>query len=112
MRPFLGTLTDIYVLYTGFEYKLGCEAAMKVRNDDSLERAHSFARFLRESPSFRTTFWEHLQKWVLYIGLVYKLGCKAAMKVRDDDTLEGAHSFARFLRESPSFHAIFWELLQ
>ena len=30
---------------------------------------------------------------VLYTGLVYKLGYKAAIKVRDDDTLEGAHLF-------------------
>ena len=39
-------------------------------------------RFLQDLPHRR----------VLYTGLVYKLGCKAAMKVRDDDTLEGAVS--------------------
>ena len=82
-----------WVLYTGLVYKLGCEAAMKVRDDDTLEGAHSFVGFFRESPPFCATFWEHLQRWVLYTGLVYKLACKAAMKVRDDDTLEGAHSF-------------------
>ena len=33
----------------------------------------------------------NLQIWFLYTGLVYKLGCEAAMKVRDVDHLEGAH---------------------
>ena len=50
-----------------------------------------------KSPPFHATFWIHLQKRFLYTELVYKLGCEAAMKVRGDDTLEGAHSFVALL---------------
>ena len=32
-----------------------------------------------------------------YTGLVYNLGFEAAMKVRGDDHLEGAHSLCHFL---------------
>ena len=41
-----------------------------------------------------------------------KLGCETAMKVRGNDHLEGAHLFARFLRQSPPFCATFWKHLQ
>ena len=75
MRPFLGTLTDIYVLYTGFEYKLGCEAAMKVRNDDTLEGAHSFValfggispilcHFLGTLTEMGSIHWVGVQTWL------------------------------------------------
>ena len=56
-------------------------------------------RFIRESPPFHATFWEHLQRWALYTGLVYKLGCEAAMNVKDNDTLKGAHSFVALFQE-------------
>ena len=85
---------------------------MKVRGDDYLEGAHLLYHFWGESHSFRATFWEHLQNSVLYPGLEYNLSCRAAMKVRGDDHLEGAHSLYHFLRESPPFCATFWEHLQ
>ena len=50
-------------------------------------------QFFGANLDFLRHFLEYLHRWVLYTGLVYKLGCEAAMKVRDDDNLEGAHSF-------------------
>ena len=50
----------------------------------------------------------HFFSW---LGLVYKLGCKAVMKVRGDDTLEGARSLLHFLRQIFSFSRHFLETL-
>ena len=81
---------------------------MKVRDDDTLEGANLFVALIKGISPISSTFCEHLQRWVLYTGLVHKFGCEAAMKVRDDDTLEGAHSFVAFFRESPPFCAYFF----
>ena len=56
---------------------------MKVRGDDTLEGAHSFAQFLRQIFRLRG-FWGKSPPF-------------RAIKVRGDDTLEGASSFAQFL---------------
>jgi len=37
---------------------------------------------------------------------VFKLGCEAAMKVRGDDTLEGAHSFVALFEANLLFFAL------
>jgi len=42
---------------------------------------------------------------------VYKLGCKAAMKERGDDHLEGAHSLCHFKREISHISWDFWGTL-
>ena len=69
------------------------------------EKNHIFRK------NYLTTSWPKTRKnlrWVLYTGLVYKLGCEAAMKVRDNDTLEGAHSFvALFEGVSPILRYFF-----
>ena len=54
------------------------------------------------------SFWKHLHIHGLYTGQVYKIGCKAAMQVRCDD-LEGAHSFAHFLRQICLISRLFLE---
>ena len=64
-----------------------------------------------KSPPFRATFWIHLQRRFLYTELVYKLGCEAAMKVRGDNTLEGAYSFVAVLEGISSFSRYFLDSL-
>jgi len=44
---------------------------------------------------------------------MYKLGCKAAMQERGDDTLEGAHSFVALLEANlPHFGVFFFKFSQ
>jgi len=76
--PFRGTFwkhLQRCVLFTGKEYKLGCEAVMKVRGDDQLEGAHSLCHFLRQISSFSGDFlktltemasihWVDVQTWL------------------------------------------------
>ena len=42
---------------------------------------------------------------------MYKLGCKAAMKSRGDNTLEGAYSFVALLEGISSFSRYFFDTL-
>ena len=72
---------------------------MKVGGDDHLEGLNRCGAFKGKSVPISRHFLNNLQIWFLYTGLVYKLGCEAAMKVRDVDHLEGAHLLCHFWRE-------------
>ena len=61
--------------------------------------------------SFSRYFFKSLSEMGSIHWVVVELGCKAAMKVRGDDTLEGAHSLSRFLREISSFSGDFLKTL-
>ena len=95
--------TQFWGSVTGWVYKLGCQAAMKVRGDGHLEEGHSLSLFLREIYLILRYFLEH---WLRLVGVPTWLQSRHESKMCWPP--RGGYSLLCLLRGISLFSGIFF----